>query len=195
MIYFVLSAGLKDYIAQLCFISAKISKLDNGIARVVLVLGTMTTFQIQTKPSTGGAPAYALTPDIAEIIDKLAKHGCSARLIADYLGINPSTFVDNKDFSNAYKKSYCQAGIRVAHRQYELLESKNEAVAGIQAIWLGKQHLGQSDKAEQSNTGEIVFRVLHEAPRLLEEPEEPGQVSEGQYRELPEPEPPDVSTA
>lgn len=64
------------------------------------------------------------------------------------------------------------------------------------AAWqLERRYQNQYGQKQQLEaTGEIVFRVLRDAPRLIED--EPGQVTEAEYRELlPEPEIPDISTA
>lgn len=152
---------------------------------------------LQTKPAKynglhpGGRPSYTLNDEQRDLIAKWASKGLSMSLIADALGCAKTALMDNEEFATIHKKHYAQAGIRVAHRQFELLESRNEAVAGIQAIWLGKQYLGQSDKVEslsevhQVSTMRFVLPDGQAFTPAMLRAQEQEQVVDGQVRELP----------
>ena len=142
---------------------------------------------IPLKPSTGGRPAYQLTPEIAAIIESMASHGCSMQIIANCLGIDHTVFVDNDDFSTAYKKSFTKLQDRLACAQVYKAIDKGDT---IMQIWLGKQHLGQRDTQEiQTKVSITVSAYALQALQALAQLEAPGEPAiEGEVRVLPAPE-------
>lgn len=93
----------------------------------------------------GGSPRLKLTPEQARIIESMASHGCSMAIVASALEISPSVLVDNKEFANAYKKAFTHLQDRLACAQVAKALEKDDT---IMQIWLGKQLLGQSDRAD-----------------------------------------------
>src|SRR3990167_10862068 len=102
----------------------------------------------QTKPAAnngkhpGGRPAIMYTPDMLLVIERMASHGVSKSIIADALAL-PHDCIDDNEFTTAYKKSFTGLCDRLACAQVAKAIDKDDT---IMQIWLGKQHLGQSDK-------------------------------------------------
>lgn len=135
-------------------------------------------FVIPTKPSTGGRPAQELTPEVESYLIEKGKTGCSIRAVALALDVSENTITDNKDFYRAYKKGRAEYLIALHEKQYDLaFNAKNEVVQCTQAIWLGKQDLGQSDKAQPLETQPIINVTLHvvdtRKPKVIDVTPEP----------------------
>lgn len=97
-----------------------------------------------------------LTKEVKKFIQEKARKSCSAQAIATSLGISDSSLADNKAFAESYKKARGEYLIALHEKQYDLVfNARNEVVQSTQAIWLGKQDLGQSDKREETVRGEV----------------------------------------
>lgn len=80
-------------------------------------------------------------------VEKMASIGCSGDEIAAVLGCCRDTLY--KRFSTVIKKGHEKRNASVRRSQYDVGVNKKNATM---LIWLGKQHLGQADKIEQSGT-------------------------------------------
>lgn len=85
-----------------------------------------------------------------EMVKKLCGIQCTQEEIAAVMGFSVDTLIracereKNIDFAEYYKKNSHIGAISLRRWQYKLAESGNATML----IWLGKQILGQSDKAE-----------------------------------------------
>lgn len=131
----------------------------------------------------GGRPALAWSPALLEAVEQLAEISCTREEIANILKVSLEAITDDKEFMEHYEKGFTEGNKSLRRRQFDLCFSKNEAVAGIQLIWQGKQRLGQSDKREDTVRGEVrqsyIFvlpggervataRTVEETPRIIE---------------------------
>ena len=92
------------------------------------------------------------------IVDKKLSHFCEGTEIAEYLGISPMTLYRatervhkvNFDVYKAQKRAKGEMNLREMQLQ--------SAAAGNIAmqIWLGKQYLNQTDKADHTSKGESI---------------------------------------
>ena len=87
-------------------------------------------------------------------VDRLLQAGCNGVQIAARFGIHPETLYDNckrdhkSDFS-AYAAQKREHGETLLHEQQFLLAMKGDKTM---LIWLGKQRLGQREKADTDIT-------------------------------------------
>lgn len=80
-------------------------------------------------------------------VEKMAAIGCSYAEIAAVMGCDPSTLT--RRFAQAIKDGHERRNASVRRAQYEVGVNKKNCTM---LIWLGKQHLGQTEKVEQSGT-------------------------------------------
>lgn len=83
------------------------------------------------------------------LVDKLASVGCSNESIAIQVGCSVDTLT--RRFADLLSKS--REGLKTKLRIWQL-ESARKGNVTMQ-IWLGKQMLGQSDNAVESNSEEV----------------------------------------
>lgn len=105
-----------------------------------------------------GRPRKEADPDI---ILRLASIGCSQDEIGRVTGISAATI--SRNFEGAYKKGVAEMKMSLRQKQYKLAMKGNVTML----IWLGKQHLGQSDKREL--TGEIGVLSAEELEKRRKE--------------------------
>jgi len=90
-------------------------------------------------------------------VEALAGINCSYEEMAAVLDCNEATL--SRNFAQAIKKGRALHKMSLKRKQHE------QAMAGnvTMLIWLGKQHLGQTDKMEQKveNSGTQVVKVLN----------------------------------
>jgi hypothetical protein len=76
------------------------------------------------------------------LIEKLASIGCNQKEIATMVGCSEDTL--QRRFSEEMKRGWDKMKVSIKRAQYQVgVENKNVTML----IWLGKQHLGQSDTA------------------------------------------------
>lgn len=85
-------------------------------------------------------------------VEALAKIGCTLPEMAAVLGCHEDTLRDR--FSSIIKRGKEQGKMSLRHKQYQVALSGNVAML----IWLGKQYLDQSEKAEIKHDGAIQER-------------------------------------
>jgi len=105
----------------------------------------------KVKPKVG-RPKRIFTPDQIADIERLAKLNLNTETIADALDIPVNTLKSN--FRRQLTQKRAQGKAEIAEAQRSMLKQP------VMAIWLGKQHLGQSDvqKIEVGSMLPIVIR-------------------------------------
>lgn len=101
----------------------------------------------------------------AEQVKKLAAIQCSYAEMASIVGCNESTLT--RRFAQAIKEGRDHGKTSLKRKQYEVAMSGNVTML----IWLGKQHLDQKEKVEQTNDTRISTKseeVKELASRLTE---------------------------
>lgn len=90
-----------------------------------------------------------------ELIGRLATIQCTISEIAAILGVSVDTLEKNEKFYGVYYEKKESGKMSLRRRQWD------KALSGdsTSLIWLGKQYLGQSDKAEQTIKGETIIKV------------------------------------
>lgn len=91
-----------------------------------------------------------------KLVRTLAGYGCTQDEIANACGISETTL--KKNGRDALDSGYAEMRRSLRRWQYEAAKSGNTAML----IWLGKQLLGQRDKAEQTIREEVV--TIEELP-------------------------------
>jgi len=79
----------------------------------------------------------------ADQVEKLAQLQCTLEEIAEFVGCSHSTI--SRRFAQEIAKGRASGRISLRRAQWKLALGGNV----VACIWLGKQHLGQSDKVEQ----------------------------------------------
>lgn len=102
-------------------------------------------------------------------VTELAKIGCSYAEMASVLNCDPSTLT--RRFAQAIKEG--RDDMHTSLRRWQYLAAKKGSTGML--IWLGKQHLGQTDKQEVSgdfrhefNTTELTDEQLASIAGLVE---------------------------
>lgn len=119
-----------------------------------------------------GRPKIDIDPDM---VLKFAQLGCTVKEIANHFGCTDDTIINR--FSEELDKG--RANLRMSLRQMQLKSASNGNVAML--IWLGKQMLGQLDRAQLDihKIPDDVF--IEEAQRRLksgsDEPKDPSRTS------------------
>lgn len=103
----------------------------------------------------GGRPEKLLS-DLSpeETVETLAGFGVSQIAIAKTLGISDDTLRCNPELHAAWKRGHSKACVDIHRAQYSAgVEKGNVAML----IWLGKQHLGQSDKVDLKTESQVTI--------------------------------------
>ena len=108
-------------------------------------------------------------------VDKLCGLQCSEQEIADFLGVSVDTLARacNREHKLSFAEYFAQkrgnGKIALRRAQWQLAQKGNPTML----IWLGKQHLGQSDKVEQriNQTTEHRLEPKKEIKKILNNPE------------------------
>lgn len=96
-----------------------------------------------------GRPKRQFSDEEIQQIEQYALDGCYAETIARALGIAVNTL--KRNFGRKMRRLRALGKLQLKHHQRE--QAKNNSQM---AIWLGKQDLGQVDKQEIKQTGQIV---------------------------------------
>lgn len=80
------------------------------------------------------------------VIEKLALIQCTQAEIASFLGVSTRTLERDENFCQIYKKGLEKGQMSLRRLQFRKAQEGNVPML----IWLGKQYLGQRDKAELS---------------------------------------------
>ena len=118
----------------------KSTELTDVRANGVTILKPVTT-------AKGGRPRLVLTEDGAHMVEAMASYGCTVSEIAVAMGVAESTLRAQHNravFEEALIKGGESLKTRVRRAQISILENGSTAMA----IFLGKNVLGQSDRAE-----------------------------------------------
>ncbi len=91
-----------------------------------------------------------------KLVRTLAGYGCTQEEIANACGISETTL--KKHARAELDSGYAEMKRSLRRWQYEAAKGGNTALL----IWLGKQYLGQRDKAEQTIREEVV--TIEELP-------------------------------
>lgn len=106
-----------------------------------------------------------------ELLDSVLELG--ARLIdcSDFLKVSEDT-IQNKirerfglTFSQYRDKKLSKMRMKLLQKQFEIAMKGNVALL----IWLGKQHLGQSDKQEIVNDSKVSLKLSHDEKKEMAE--------------------------
>ena len=96
-------------------------------------------------------------------VAKLCQAGCSGVGIASQLGIDEATLRKRCDRDNGvsfseFRQQNLKSGNDLLHaKQFELAMKGDKTML----VWLGKQRLGQTDKAETKNDGATTVTVRY----------------------------------
>lgn len=97
-----------------------------------------------------------------KLVEGLAHIHCTEAEIASILGVSEKTLRSRPGFLPAYRKAREGGKMSLRREQFKKAEAGNTTML----IWLGKQHLGQSDQVRNEQTGKgggpITFRVVHD---------------------------------
>jgi len=102
-----------------------------------------------------------------QTIQKLAQLHCTYDEIASFVGVSTKTL--QRNYVHLIKKGRETGNISLRRAQFEKALSGNV----VMQIWLGKQHLDQRDKIEQTNYNEPLPLVI-EAVEEKKDGEEKG---------------------
>lgn len=108
------------------------------------------------RPKRKGPPRTKLP---LETVEKLAAIGCTDQDIAYVCGVSPKTVQrrrkDDAVFLSAIEKGQATGRVNLRTAQWKLALAGNSTMQ----IWLGKQHLGQTDKTDLLSAGRPIRRV------------------------------------
>jgi len=82
-------------------------------------------------------------PTEAATVEVLASKGCTQSEICDVIGVSVDTFQRRQELYNAWKRGVAKMKTALRQQQFQRAMGGNT----VMLIWLGKQYLGQSDKA------------------------------------------------
>jgi hypothetical protein len=102
-------------------------------------------FMTARKTKRLGRPPAEFTPKQLRRIDNLALRQCKDTTIAEAMGVEVKTF--QAHFSKRTRQKRAEGKTILHTNQFKMARKQP-----VMAIWLGKQHLDQSDKAELSGT-------------------------------------------
>lgn len=112
--------------------------------------GRSTRKKTKKRISKKGPPRHQL--DLVQI-EKLAQIQCTDYEIALVMGVSEKTIqrrkADDAGFLSAYEKGRSDGRVSLRKWQFEAAKNRNTTML----IWLGKQYLGQTDKADVLSGG------------------------------------------
>ncbi len=107
--------------------------------------------QLNTEKRGPGRPKKVFTPEEISQIEDMARIQCSTRTIAECLGVSEEQIRQRADITAIVKRKRAYGRMILHKTQHEMAEKQV-----VMAIWLGKQHLEQADKADITSGGESV---------------------------------------
>lgn len=110
----------------------------------------------------GGRPSELEKIDFAQV-ELMGKFRATHETMADYFGVCVRTIErymadEEGQFCRVYKKAFSECKMRLSEAQVRSALDGNATML----VWLGKQHLGQSDKQEVENTNLNLNTDLNE---------------------------------
>ena len=105
-----------------------------------------------------------------EAIKKLAQLHCTYDEIAEFSGVSTKTL--QRNYVHLIKKGREMGRISLRRAQFEKALSGNV----VMQIWLGKQHLDQRDKIEQTTYNEPLPLIINAKPEEIEDVKKKGNV-------------------
>lgn len=93
------------------------------------------------------------------LVQSLARIGCTLAEIANIAGVSEATL--KRRARNEIDKGYDEMRMSLRRWQYE--KAKEGSVPML--IWLGKQHLGQRDKIDETRREEVVTIEPFDLPK------------------------------
>ena len=103
-----------------------------------------------------------------QTIQKLAQLHCTYDEIASFIGVSTKTL--QRNYVHLIKKGRETGNISLRRAQFEKALGGNVAMQ----IWLGKQHLDQKDKIEQTTYNEPLPLIINAKPDEIEDVEKKG---------------------
>jgi len=94
------------------------------------------------------------TPEQLETIDRMATAQCRDTTIAEAIGVEVQVF--KRQFAQFCRTKRAQGKAALLLEQYDKAIHKRDTTM---LIWCGKQHLGQSDRAEVSHSGDMSLNM------------------------------------
>jgi hypothetical protein len=88
---------------------------------------------------------------LPEEVERMAFEGCPTKDIADFYSCHPSTIRER--FRENLTKGRARRRAVLREYQWEAARKGNVTMQ----IWLGKQHLGQSDQGERDDREEVEY--------------------------------------
>lgn len=105
----------------------------------------------------GGRPRFKID---YEQVHKLALMQCTQEEMASFLGCSVDTLHRDAKFRGIYKAGMDEGKSSLRRLQWKAAHAGNTTML----VWLGKQYLGQRDKAEHEHTGDIEFTFAIDRP-------------------------------
>ena len=87
-----------------------------------------------------------------KVVEAMAFVGATNQEIGDILGMSERSV--RRQFAEILTKSHSQRRVKLREMQWKAAQNGNTAML----IWLGKQHLGQSEKVEEHATQTIILK-------------------------------------
>jgi hypothetical protein len=103
-----------------------------------------------------------------DAIKKLAQLHCTYDEIAEFSGVSTKTL--QRNYVHLIKKGREMGRISLRRAQFEKALSGNV----VMQIWLGKQHLDQRDKIEQTTYNEPLPLIINAQPDEIEDVKKKG---------------------
>ena len=121
-------------------------------------------------PSGNGRPKKIINEDGKDAIRKLSTLMCTDEEIAAFLGVSVDTLTNKNNvatFTECKKEGQSNGKISLRRQQMKAAEAGNVSML----IWLGKQHLGQTEKQEMSTPADssITFNIKPASKRPAED--------------------------
>jgi len=88
-------------------------------------------------------------------VEKLAHIQCTQEEIASFLGVSVDKLQHDKEFIGIYKKAQETGKSSLRRLQWKAADDGNATMM----IWIGKQYLHQTDKAEIDTNHEVKINV------------------------------------
>lgn len=108
-----------------------------------------------------GRPKGSIKPIDENLVEALARIGCTQTEIATTLGFSQKMFSLRKSLRAAHERGI--DSMKTSLRRWQYSKAKEGNVAML--IWLGKQYLGQRDKIDETRREEVVTIEPFEIPK------------------------------